>query len=60
MKMNENIRKRGHTMRYIGGKTLLLDYIIDTIEAETENIKTVIDIFSGSGTVGNALKAKTI
>lgn len=32
-------------MRYIGGKTLLLDYIIDTIEAETEDIKTVIDIF---------------
>lgn len=45
-------------MRYIGGKALLLDYIIDTIEAETENVKTVIDVFSGSGTVGNALKAK--
>lgn len=45
-------------MRYIGGKALLLDYIIDTIEAETENVRTVIDIFSGSGTVGNALKAK--
>ena len=45
-------------MRYIGGKTLFVDYIIDTIEAETEDIKTVIDIFSGSGTVGNALKAK--
>lgn len=45
-------------MRYIGGKALLLDYIIDTIEAETENVSTVIDIFSGSGAVGNALKAK--
>ena len=45
-------------MRYIGGKALLLDYIIDTIETETENVKMVIDIFSGSGTVGNALKAK--
>lgn len=45
-------------MRYIGGKALLLDYITDTIEAETENVSTVIDIFSGSGAVGNALKAK--
>lgn len=47
-------------MRYIGGKTLLLDYIIDTIEAETEDIKTVIDIFSGSGTVGKRFESKTI
>lgn len=45
-------------MRYIGGKALLVDYIVDTINSETENVKTVIDIFSGSGTVGNALKAK--
>ena len=45
-------------MRYIGGKALLLDYIMDTIEAETENVKTVIDIFSGSGAVGSALKAR--
>lgn len=45
-------------MRYIGGKALLLDYIIDTIEAKTENVRTIIDIFSGSGMVGNALKAK--
>lgn len=45
-------------MRYIGGKALLLDYIMDTIESKTENVKTVIDIFSGSGIVGNALKAK--
>lgn len=45
-------------MRYIGGKALLLDYIIDTVEAETENVKSIIDIFSGSGAVGNAFKAK--
>ena len=45
-------------MRYIGGKALLLDAIIETINSETENVHTVIDIFSGSGVVGNALKAK--
>lgn len=45
-------------MRYIGGKALLLDYIIDIIASETENVHTVIDIFSGSGVVGNALKAR--
>lgn len=45
-------------MRYIGGKALLLDYIIETINSEAENVNTVIDIFSGSGVVGNALKAK--
>ena len=44
-------------MRYIGGKTLLLDYIIRAIKENGENIKSVIDIFSGSGAVGNAFKA---
>ncbi len=44
-------------MRYIGGKALLLGHIIDTIKRETENVESVIDIFSGSGAVGNALKA---
>lgn len=43
-------------MRYIGGKTLLLDYIIETIRDNAENVNSVIDIFSGSGVVGNALK----
>lgn len=43
-------------MRYIGGKALLLDYILETIEKHCENVNSVIDIFSGSGVVGNALK----
>lgn len=45
-------------MRYIGGKALLLDYIIDIIEKETKNVNSIIDIFSGSGVVGNAFKSK--
>ena len=45
-------------MRYIGGKSVLIDYIINTIEKETKNVKSIIDIFSGSGVVGNAFKAK--
>lgn len=45
-------------MRYIGGKALLLDFIVDVINSETKNVETVIDIFSGTGAVGNALKAR--
>ncbi|MCM1123945.1 MAG: DNA adenine methylase [Eubacterium sp.] len=43
-------------MRYIGGKSLLLSYITETIQNYGENIESVIDIFSGSGAVGNGLK----
>ena len=45
-------------MRYIGGKTLLIEYIIDTIKENTNNINSVIDIFSGSAAVSNALKSE--
>ena len=45
-------------MRYIGGKALMLGHIIDTVEKETKNVESVIDIFSGSGIVGNAFKSK--
>lgn len=45
------------TMRYIGGKSLLLNNITEVIQGYGEHIESVIDIFSGSGVVGNSLKA---
>lgn len=44
-------------MRYIGGKSLLINSIIEFIQNYGENIESVIDIFSGSGVVGSSLKA---
>ncbi len=43
-------------MRYIGGKTLLTSRIIDTIVNNTTDVRTVTDIFAGSGAVSQALK----
>ena len=44
-------------MRYIGGKSLMLDYINEVINSETENVHSVVDIFSGSGVVASNLKS---
>ncbi len=43
-------------MRYIGGKTLLTSRIIDVIANSTVNVRTITDIFSGSGVVSQAFK----
>jgi adenine-specific DNA-methyltransferase len=43
-------------VRYIGGKTLLLDLIIETIKNNTQNVQSVIDVFAGSGSVSQRLK----
>ena len=43
-------------MRYIGGKSLLLDNISNVIDSYTANVSTVIDLFSGSGVVSEHLK----
>jgi len=43
-------------MRYIGGKTLLLENIYDVIRNNTKNVKSVTDIFSGSGVVSDFFK----
>lgn len=43
-------------MRFIGGKSLLLDEIINVIKTNTKNVNSVIDIFSGSGVVSQRLK----
>ena len=45
-------------MRYIGGKTNLVNDINDIIIRKTNNVNTIIDIFSGSGIVSSFLKKK--
>ena len=43
-------------MRFIGGKSLMLDNIICILRENTSNINTVADIFSGSGVVASCFK----
>ena len=43
-------------MRYIGGKSLLLDNINAVIAAETTGIASALDIFAGSGVVSENFK----
>jgi len=43
-------------MRYIGGKSNLLNDINNVITQRMINVNTVIDIFSGSGVVSSFLK----
>lgn len=43
-------------MRYIGGKSLLLDNINNIILSCTEDVKSVADLFSGSGVVATNFK----
>lgn len=43
-------------MRYIGGKSLMLDRIMNVINDNTENVNTVIDAFAGSNTVSTEFK----
>lgn len=43
-------------MRYIGGKSNLLNDIYNVITQSTVNVNTIIDIFSGSGVVSSFLK----
>ena len=45
-------------MRYIGGKSLLLDSINEVISAEIPKISSVVDLFAGSGIVSNNFKSR--
>lgn len=47
----------GDTMRYIGGKSLLLENINKVIIDETNSVSSVIDLFAGSGVVSNNFKS---
>ncbi len=48
--------KRRSDMRYIGGKSLMLNNILDVIHNYTENVHIVADLFSGTGIVSQNLK----
>lgn len=43
-------------MRYIGGKSLLVDIIGQTVHENTDNVSSVLDIFCGSGVVAKFFK----
>lgn len=45
-------------MRYIGGKSLLLEKINTVIDNEIPNVSSVIDLFSGSGVVSTNFKSR--
>lgn len=45
-------------MRFIGGKSLLLENIYNLITEKTEGVETIADLFTGSGTVAAFLKEK--
>lgn len=50
--------KEAINMRYIGGKTHLITDIAQVIATSTQNVQTIIDIFSGSGIVSSYLKSR--
>ncbi len=43
-------------MRYIGGKSMLLDNISNTIKSEAADVSSIIDLFAGSGVVSEYFK----
>lgn len=45
-------------MRYIGGKSNLLTDIENVIMTSTQNVHTIVDIFSGSGVVSSYFKSQ--
>ena len=45
-------------MRYIGGKSLLLDNINNVITSEIPEVSSVVDLLAGSGIVSNNFKSK--
>lgn len=46
--------------RYLGNKTKLLPFILEVVKAECKSIKSVADIFSGTGSVASAFIEKTL
>ena len=45
-------------MRYIGSKTLMLDNILNVVNCCTKNVRTITDIFAGTGAVSKFFKDK--
>ena len=46
--------------RYLGNKTKLLPFILEVVKAECQGIKSIADIFSGTGSVASAFIEKTL
>lgn len=46
--------------RYLGNKYKLLHFITKTVERECKDIKSVADIFSGTGAVSSAFMDKAV
>lgn len=46
--------------RYLGNKYKLLDFITEVVESNCQNINTVCDIFSGTGSVASAFLDKQL
>ncbi|QQF52107.1 DNA adenine methylase [Campylobacter fetus subsp. venerealis] len=46
--------------RYLGNKTKLLPFILEVVKDNCKGIKSVADIFSGTGSVANAFIEKTL
>ncbi len=45
-------------MRFIGGKGLILPYIVEIMASDTVGVNIVSDLFSGSGVVSREMKAR--
>ena len=43
-------------MRFIGGKTLIILYILELIKEKTIDVKSISDVFAGSGVVSREFK----
>lgn len=43
-------------MRFIGGKKLIIPYILELIKEKTIDVKSISDIFAGSGVVSREFK----
>ncbi len=43
-------------MRFIGGKTLIMPYIVELIKEKTVDVKSISDVFAGSGFVSREFK----
>lgn len=43
-------------MRFIGGKILIIPYIIELIKEKTIDVKSISDVFAGSGVVSREFK----
>lgn len=46
--------------RYLGNKYKLLDFILEIVNRECKDVKTVFDVFAGTGSVASAFIDKKL